>query len=69
MRANKIHGGTIHIDPSSFLLADNCSFLLTKLFNISNNTNYLHCNFLYSYPRWERVTNREMAKSLETEYG
>lgn len=69
MCANKMHAGIIHIDSSSFLLANNCSFLPTKLFTISDNTNYLNFIFLYCHPGWETVKKREMAKSLETENG
>lgn len=65
MYAEEIHGGTW--DPSNFLLANNCSFL--QLFIKSGNTDYLNYIFLYWHPRWETVTNREMAKSLEKENG
>lgn len=57
------------MDPSNFLLANNCSFLFTQLFTISDNIDYLNSIFLYCHPRWETITNREMAQSLETEKG
>lgn len=67
MCANEIYGGTILIDPSNVLLANNCSFL--QRFTISDNTNDFNCIFLYCHPRWEIATHREMAKSLDTENG
>lgn len=67
MYANETHGGVSHIDPSNFLLANNCSFLPTQLFTKSENTDYLNCIFLYCHSKWETVT--EIAKSLETANG
>ena len=65
MCGNKLHGGTIHIDPSSFLLANNCSFLLTKLLTVSDETDYLIVSSYIVSPGGKQ--EHRNGPSLETE--